>query len=1197
MTSGQLTIQSSFETFSDSRTHGYQGQTRNVRLQRAAPSGGGAISKGQDGLRCAVTGYESLRILRIYDPDTQPPKSQSSSIHKHASGPGGFRINASKNLWEGSGQNSTSTDVAWCHAQFSNKIVTSARSGELIMWDLNKSGSSRFERKVKDHLRSIHKVSASSIVPHYCITGSSDGDLRVWDLRSFNKSIMRIHHPTGVRGVVFSPVMWQPLQAAVGLDNGNIYRWDLKMGQRGQLDRIPVAHSASVTSLDWCSSSSETSSATPSAIENTGNGQGWIVSGGLDRCVKVWDLTALTSNAPSQHIPHKPAYVLHPSFPILGLGVMQIWVHSIASAPPTQAQSMLNRRGSGLGLEISGEREPRARSSGNITPTITKNTSAPSTSGAGDPVEIWDVRRSWIAKWTVPGSAVDGGCTDVVFGDSHAIWAQHSTGMFSQIDLRDTIRPIDAIPRATVAWEASGSLTFVADPQREWEVPYDDLLPEVKQEAKSKGRTVKQLGDPVYSGFSRGIGVHYGEDALFKLEMFTNLARRYIIEGEDRAQTCAVNAETAFRAGHHQAAQVWLLIAASVTNIIPETPPIPVAQPKKPPRPKPIPMEHSYSAPAAMSSIPFTFPQVVSKTSPGRTSTLGSDKVSIPNQNPNQNGNSNHVSQRSMSATSSGFRRVTPGSSAHSSPHQGSSALPPSPLTSKHPSYLGRRESVDSGLSVASSSRLSGGAASSSRRLSSLRRPSVSTTHSPSSLSLKHVGEGALDDSDSDSSSGSGVSGVGGVGKSGGPFSDDEEEASNLRPLISPALVPTRIANPSPLSRVIRHHRWVQLEDGMDERDDDGGDTPSPRSTDSESISDVDVGGNAATPHAIRTIMTRRRSSTTAIKRKSKSRSQSSFGIPKANRSSSASGVVPLGIGGDDREQSVSTESKTGVIKEPRSATNHHREKSVAVSELILNDGDSTSVPGSSEALVITWTQRDPEIVVAEEKRFRQITWDALRGSLEDFAESGDVQMCAMMAMLIPQELGLKPKRVLAFIESYIDTLTRLKLYPCAAYIRKHSKVDAIYGTTLVFRWKPSSTPPVDVVEEHLFLHMLLRMLEGPIPIVQPAGKTTMTCSICRLPVRGLLFQCSICSHGGHQECYNYYYAQHPMVDLPSQYSSDKAKETSDQANANENVASEDETATLNASSHVNAPHVLPPKLAGRPCAAGCGHYCWLVNV
>jgi hypothetical protein len=65
------------------------------------------------------------------------------------------------------------------------------------MWDLGKAGASKYgvfrpgfrviircqqiipERRSKDHIRSINKLSASNIVP-YCITGSADGDLRVW---------------------------------------------------------------------------------------------------------------------------------------------------------------------------------------------------------------------------------------------------------------------------------------------------------------------------------------------------------------------------------------------------------------------------------------------------------------------------------------------------------------------------------------------------------------------------------------------------------------------------------------------------------------------------------------------------------------------------------------------------------------------------------------------------------------------------------------------------------------------------------------------------------------------------------------------------------------------------------------------------------------------------------------------------------
>lgn len=62
------------------------------------------------------------------------------------------------------------------------------------------------------------------------------------------------------------------------------------MGQRGQLDRLSVAHTTSVTSLDWCNSPGNNSyigSGGSGVSESVGSGLGWIASGGLDRCVKV----------------------------------------------------------------------------------------------------------------------------------------------------------------------------------------------------------------------------------------------------------------------------------------------------------------------------------------------------------------------------------------------------------------------------------------------------------------------------------------------------------------------------------------------------------------------------------------------------------------------------------------------------------------------------------------------------------------------------------------------------------------------------------------------------------------------------------------------------------------------------------------------------------------------------------------------
>lgn len=63
----------------------------------------------------------------------------------------------------------------------------------------------------------------------------------------------------------------------------------------------------------------------------------------------------------------------------------------------------------------------------------------------------------------------------MTFADSHALWVQHRSGAFSQMDLRYCDKPIDAVPRAALSWSAAGSLTFVADRPAKWEVPYDDL--------------------------------------------------------------------------------------------------------------------------------------------------------------------------------------------------------------------------------------------------------------------------------------------------------------------------------------------------------------------------------------------------------------------------------------------------------------------------------------------------------------------------------------------------------------------------------------------------------------------------------------------------------------------------------------------------------------------------------------------------
>ncbi|KAJ7046897.1 hypothetical protein C8F04DRAFT_938106 [Mycena alexandri] len=1174
--------------YSDSRTHWPAPQEtngrppsnpdviRNVRLPRATPSGG-TISRSEDGRRCAVAGTEYLRIIRVSDPDDKHP----STDHKSNVGAGGYRLDASRNMWEGSGlkTDSANTDVAWCHGSFNHKILTSARNGDLIMWDLNKSGSSKYERKTKDHSRSIHKLAVSPVVHHYVVTGSADGDMRVWDIKDMEKSIMRIRHPTAVRGLAFSPSSSTPLQAIVGLDNGSIYRWELRMGQRGLLDRLPVAHTASVTSLDWH---------LPDGSENEATcGLGWVVSAGLDRCVKVYCFTnsCCNPNTSVGHIPHKPTYTLHPSFPVRRVlwrpgYECEVAVVSNAHAEfgsgnfsdlegpvpgPTYASALAvgsARAGNvptsnALGSMAAGPgKEGRERGSG---------------SGIGDAVEIWDARRGWIAKWTVRGSSIEGGVTDIAFRDSHAIWATHSSGMFSQIDLREASKPIDSIPRMAAAWEASGSLAFVADRKFRWEAPYDDMYSTT--ENRKARKLTKSIGDEPCKPDTQTVGTYTSESVAEEVDMFTKLAKGYIFEGEDRRVLCEMNAQIAFEAGKVQVAQTWLLLASSLTTLVPELPPTP---PRSPPAPHSA-LPTSASAPPAIASN-YSFPPIpnldasdlVTKSdkSPGRASSKASP----------------HEARSSSTSTS---RKLTPTSSSASSPRLQVGSLPPvTPRPPSRSAYMGRRQSGDSGV---------GG----SRRPPHYRKLSMSSSLPSSSgaspNNTRHIGEGALDDSDSSSSGSTGVDVGDEMTIDGGAASSDEDSA-----IVSPSLMPTRMmtaAHPSPLSKIAGLQQWPEHEEeeAADQVDDDETSSPSPMSTDTDKSSED--GGDLH----FKSLRQRQKSKSSInrnprLKSRSRSSTLASLAAPALSRTlvhqSSHSSMLTVTAGETSFHDSGAGVKAEETLRDIRGV--HRHQKSQAVSDFLLDQKEVMDesrlkdLPSVDESKL---TERRMEFVHADEDGIRQMTWEILREALESFAGEGDVQTCAMLVVVAPQELQIGPKRTLRFLESYIDILTRMQLHACAAYLRKFCQSEDVRSSTLLETQIHTSCGKC---RKPLVVSAGIQtpgtLVKGGFAFCLACKAACVTCAICRLPVRTLLFQCSICHHGGHQACYRRYYMEHPMVPIPS------ALVLSSESRGRQRSRTADDETTLDGSSqddYPGTPFQPQVKRLGHPCVSGCGHWCW----
>ena len=209
-------------------------------------------------------------------------------------------------------------------------------------------------------------------------------------------SVIRLHHPTAVRSAAFSCSQACPVHAVVGLDNGCLYRsvavsslctllipsprYDFSMGPKGQLDRLPVAHTGPILTLDWC------------APEGGGPGAGgWIASGSLDRTVKVWDIT-------NPHFERPPTYTIATQFPVRKVRwrpgyECELAVASNAESGPCAVPDISDP---GTIVDVDAEK-PEV--------PVKRRTDI------GDAVEIWDVRRGHIAKWQVGGSAIEGGVT------------------------------------------------------------------------------------------------------------------------------------------------------------------------------------------------------------------------------------------------------------------------------------------------------------------------------------------------------------------------------------------------------------------------------------------------------------------------------------------------------------------------------------------------------------------------------------------------------------------------------------------------------------------------------------------------------------------------------------------------------------------------------------------------------------------
>lgn len=372
------------------------------------------------------------------------------------------------------------------------------------------------------------------------------------------------------------------------------------------------------------------------------------------------------------------------------------------------------------------------------------------------------------------------------------------------------------------------------------------------------------------------------------------------------------------------------------------------------------PLPHSASAPAAIPTV-----NTLQTSSPHPLRSVSIDAEWHRTEQVNSPEPLSRDDSDRLGTTQQSPRKITPTSSNASSPQRTPSVLPPAMATS-------RRDS-NTGLSLLIRPRLG----------SAFRRPSFATSsihstksESPSDstkshTSLRYIGEGALDDSDS---SGSDIEEKTDAGESSKNHSDEERQVP--RAPRSPYLYPRNgTSTKSPLSHVVGQQAWSE-----DEREEDGY-SPSPASSESESSDSSSSRGPSKT---------RRRISGRGSKSRSRSSTVASLMVSshRLERRSSQSSIRTVTL--DKSEIPTGQLYKEDTIRldgSKMTQSSHHRTQSgVLQSDLIL-DTDKRGEPKSESSKSNKLKIKRAQHILESEKKYREIGWEALRDSLESFAD------------------------------------------------------------------------------------------------------------------------------------------------------------------------------------------------------------------
>jgi WD40 repeat protein len=294
-------------------------------------------------------------------------------------------------------------DVKWSHGQYSSTIATAAAGGQIVVYDINRSGIEI--ARLHEHSRQVHKLGINPYKGQLILSGSQDGTVRLWDLRDLagDKSIMTCQsrrtfsgNSEGIRDIKWSPA--DGMEFALGTDNGVIQRWDFR-NDKIPLLRISAHETKSCYSIDWHPDGKH------------------IASGGADKKIKVWDFSS--SDRRKKHIWEIRAPQA---------------IHNVRWRPPRWSS---DKQG----------------------PSRWQCTQMASSYDEEDPrIHIWDFRQPYVPFRTL--DRYDTPATALLWHSEDRLWSVGTAGMFTQTIISEVPKKMDYRNPNTLDIAADGQILY-----------------------------------------------------------------------------------------------------------------------------------------------------------------------------------------------------------------------------------------------------------------------------------------------------------------------------------------------------------------------------------------------------------------------------------------------------------------------------------------------------------------------------------------------------------------------------------------------------------------------------------------------------------------------------------------------------------------------------------------------------------------